>query len=67
MAGIGTRIDETGTLVRDAEGLAFRRDVGGRYRLDLHRTPINEDEKRIRIVGILVADGVVDVVEVFGA
>jgi hypothetical protein len=61
MASIGTRIDETGTLIRDGGGFALRRDVGGRYRLDLHRVPIDEIEKRVRIIGTLVAEGLVDV------
>jgi hypothetical protein len=61
MARIGNRIDETGTLIRDGGGFALRRDVGGRYRLDLHRVPIDEIEKRVRIVGTLVAEGLVDV------
>jgi hypothetical protein len=61
MASIGNRIDETGTLIRDGGGFALRRDVGGRYRLDLHRVPIDEIEKRVRIVGTLVSEGLVDV------
>lgn len=55
------RIDETGTLVRDGGGFALRRDVGGRYQLDLHRVPVDEVEKRVRIVGTLVGDALVDV------
>jgi hypothetical protein len=61
MDRIGTRIDETGTLVRDGGGFALRRDVGGRYQLDLHRVPVDEVEKRVRIVGTLVAEALVDV------
>ncbi|MDH7638166.1 DUF5818 domain-containing protein [Sphingomonas oryzagri] len=61
MNRIGTRIDETGTLVRDGGGFALRRDVGGRYQLDLHRVPVDEVEKRVRIVGTLVSEGLVDV------
>jgi hypothetical protein len=61
MAGIGSRIDETGMLVRDGGGFALRRDSGGRFRLDLHRVPIDEVEKRVRIVGTLVSDDLVDV------
>jgi hypothetical protein len=61
MTRIGTRIDETGTLVRDGGGFALRRDVGGRYQLDLHRVPVDEVEKRVRIVGTLVAEALVDV------
>ncbi len=64
MAAIGTPIDETGTLVRDGGAFYLRRDLGGRYRLELHRTPVDEVEKRVRLIGILVdtdlvhADGI---------
>jgi len=61
MGRIGSRIEETGTLIRDGGGFALRRDSGGRYRLDLHRVPVDEVEKRVRIAGVLVADGLVDV------
>ncbi|MEP9404457.1 DUF5818 domain-containing protein [Sphingomonas silueang] len=60
MIPIGTRIDETGTLVRDGGTFHLRRDAGGRYALELHRTPVDEVEKRVRLVGTLVASGVVD-------
>jgi hypothetical protein len=30
---IGTRIDETGTLIRDGGAFYLRRDLGGRYEL----------------------------------
>ncbi|MBA2936194.1 hypothetical protein HZF05_19095 [Sphingomonas sp. CGMCC 1.13654] len=59
--GIGSSIEETRTLVRDGGGFALRRDAGGRYRLDLHRLPIDEVEKRVRVVGTLVEDELVDV------
>ena len=57
----GARIDEVGTLIRDGGGFALRRDAGGRYRLDLHRVPVDHVEKRVRITGTLVAAGLVDV------
>lgn len=60
MIPIGTRIDETGTLVRDGAAFYLRRDAGGRYQLELHRTPVDEVEKRVRLTGTLVASGVVD-------
>jgi hypothetical protein len=63
MKTIGGKIEETGTLIRDGGGFALRRDVGGRYRLDLHRVPVDEVEKRVRISGILVGE---DLVEVMG-
>ena len=54
-------VDETGMLVRDGGGFALTRDAGGRYRLDLHRMPVDEVEKRVRVVGTLVGDGLVEV------
>ena len=61
MTKIGNRVDETGMLVRDGGGSALRRDSGGRYRLDLHRVPVDEVEKRGRITGVLIANDLVDV------
>ena len=60
----GSRIDETGTLFRDGGAFYLRRDAGGRYELELQRTPVDLVEKRVRLVGTLVgtelvsADGV---------
>ncbi len=61
---IETSIDETGTLFRDGGAFYLRRDAGGRYELELQRTPVDLVEKRVRLVGTLVgtelvsADGV---------
>ena len=41
MVAIGTRINEVGILVRDGGAFYLRRDVGGRYELELHRTPVD--------------------------
>ena len=57
----GARIDETGMLLRHDGGFVLRRDVGGRYLLDLRRTPIDEVEKRVRIIGTYVGNELVDV------
>ena len=59
-AEIGGRIEETGTLVRDGGAFYLRRDAGGRYQLELHRTPVDEVEKRVRMVGTLIAVDLVD-------
>lgn len=59
MTTIGTRIDETGTLVRDGGAFYLRRDLGGRYELELQRTPVDLVEKRVRLVGTLVASAIV--------
>lgn len=61
MTAIGTRIDETGTLLRDAGGFSLRRDLGGRWKLDLHGVPVDFVEKRVRITGVVVSDDLVDV------
>lgn len=57
---IGTRIDEIGTLIRDAGAFYLRRDLGGRYGLELQRTPVDLEEKRVRLVGTLVAPDLVN-------
>jgi hypothetical protein len=59
MTTIGTRIDETGTLIRDGGAFYLRRDLGGRYELELQRTPVDLVEKRVRLVGTLVASAIV--------
>jgi hypothetical protein len=56
---IGTPIDETGTLVRDGGAFYLRRDAGGRYQLELPRTPVDLVEKRVRLIGTLVGDDLV--------
>ena len=45
MVAIGTRINEIGTLVRDGGAFYLRRDVGGRYELELHRTPVDREAR----------------------
>jgi len=59
MTAIGTRIDETGTLIRDGGAFFLRRDVGGRFQLELQRTPVDLVEKRVRLIGTLVAPDLV--------
>ena len=59
-AAIGTRIDEAGTLIRDGGGFYLRRDLGGRYALELSRTPVDLVEKRVRLVGTLVGPDLVN-------
>lgn len=60
MSMIGSRVDETGTLIRDGVAFYLRRDIGGRYALELHRTPVNEVETRVRVLGTLVDDNLVN-------
>lgn len=59
MTLIGSRINETGSRIRDGGGLLFRRDAGGRYALELQRVPVDHVEKRVRLIGTLVAEGLV--------
>ncbi len=61
MVAIGSRIDELGTLIRDGGGFALRRDVGGRWKLDMHRVSVDHVGKRVRIIGTSVSDDLVDV------
>ena len=60
MIAIGTRIDEVGTLIREGGEFYLRRDVGGRYQLELHRTPVDLVEKRVRLIGTLVGPDLVN-------
>lgn len=48
-------------LRRLGGGFALQRDRGGIYRLDLHRTPVDLVEKRVRVIGVKTADDRVDV------
>lgn len=61
MGQIGTRIDELGTLLREEDGFVLRRDLGGRWRLDLHRVQGATEEMRVRVTGTVVEDDLVDV------
>jgi hypothetical protein len=59
MAITGERIDETGMLVREGSMFILERDAGGRYVLELQRVPIDHVAKRVRVIGVLLGDGVV--------
>lgn len=65
MTAIGARIEESGTLICEADGFVLRRDLGGRLRLDLHRVGLDLSEhhagQRVTITGTIVAMGLVDV------
>ena len=62
MGQIGTRIEETGTLLQEGEGFVLRRDLGGRWQLDLHRILVDHAGQRVRITGVVVDQDLVDVV-----
>ncbi len=61
MEPIGTPLDETGTLLREKGGFVLRRDLGGRWKLDLYRVPVDHVGRRVRITGVVVAEGLIDV------
>ena len=58
---VGDAIDEAGMLLREGGGFVLQRDLGGRWRLDLHRVPVDLVGKRVRVVGFEAAAGLVDV------
>ncbi|MDN4633682.1 DUF5818 domain-containing protein [Sphingomonas sp. PsM26] len=64
MMDVGTSVDETGTLIRDGGAFYLQRDLGGRFALELQRTPVDLVEKRVRLRGTIIgpervsADGV---------
>ena len=62
MGQIGTRIEETGTLLQEGEGFVLRRDLGGRWQLDLRRVLVDHAGQRVRITGVVVDQDLVDVV-----
>jgi Protein of unknown function (DUF5818) len=53
-------VNETGILLRLEGGFALKRDAGGYYRLDLHRTPVDLIEKHVRVIGIKIGPEHVD-------
>lgn len=61
MTSIGNSVDETGTLLGEAGGFSLRRDLGGHWKLDLHRLRVDHIEKRVRITGPIVGEDLIDV------
>lgn len=64
MSAIEARVEETGTLLRDGDAHVLRRDVGGRWTLDLHRVSTDLIDKRVRLIGVTVEEGLVDVIDI---
>jgi hypothetical protein len=60
MNAIGTRIDETGALLRDGDTFYLRRDQGGRYALELHCSPGALVGQRVRLQGTIVGPDLVN-------
>jgi hypothetical protein len=61
MMKLGSRIEEAGLLLLEGETYFLRRDLGGRFRLDLRRVTALTSEQRVQITGVLVGAGFVDV------
>ncbi len=61
MGQIGTRIEETGTLLEETDGHVLRRDLGGRWRLDLFRVGAIPAGERVRVTGTIVDADLIDV------
>jgi hypothetical protein len=47
-------------LLRQDGGFGLKRDLGGYYRLELSRTPVDLVEKRVRVIGVLIGPDHVD-------
>jgi hypothetical protein len=62
MSEIGVRVEETGMLLREHDSYVLRRDLGGRWKLDLHRVSISGNETRVTISGVVVAQDLIDVI-----
>ena len=60
MTAIGDPIDLQGTLVRDGAGFAVRAERGVLYHLQLRRVPVDHVEKRVRVVGTLIGEKLVE-------
>ncbi len=61
---VGAKVDEEGVLLVDGDIVAFRRDVGGRFLLDVRRVTIGASGARVRTLGTYVGDDLIDVDEV---
>lgn len=54
MTTAGTRIDEIRVLIQDGNKFYLRRDIGGRYLLELNRLPGDLLKTRVHLIGTLV-------------
>lgn len=61
---IGSRVEETGRLIRDGNAFILRRDAGGRLFLDLRRKSTSLVNKRVRLMGMIVEEGLVYVIAI---
>ena len=56
----GDPITLEGTLIRDGAGFAIRAERGVIYHLQLHRVPVDHVEKRVRVVGMLIGERLIE-------
>ncbi len=61
MTAIGDPIELSGTLIRDGGSFAIRVERGVLYHLQLHRVPVDQVEKRVKVAGILIDDRLIEV------
>lgn len=47
-------------LVRDGAGFAIRAERGVLFHLQLHRVPVDHVEKRVRVVGRLIGERLIE-------
>ena len=56
----GSPVDVTGTLVRDEGGFVLLCEGKLTYHLQLHRVPVDEVEKQVRVTGRLIGDHLIE-------
>lgn len=64
---IGSPIHEFGTLLHENGDFVLRRDLGGRWLLDMHSVSVDRILQRVCISGVVVADQLVAVNDVVAA
>ncbi len=57
---IGAPITLEGTLIRDGAAFAIKAERGVVYHLHLHRVPVDHIEKRVRVVGTLIEERLIE-------
>ncbi|MGF7171079.1 hypothetical protein FHS91_002769 [Sphingobium xanthum] len=60
MAQTGDNIELEGMLVRDGAGFAIRVERGVLFHLQLHRVPVDCVEKRVRVIGTLIGERLIE-------
>ena len=56
----------SGVLKREAGGFTLIDDEGERWRLELPRTPVDRVEKRVRVTGVPIGEGALQVLAIAG-